>query len=114
MVAWFTVVVEANCTWFYAISLLYQHKPCNQGNHSVVKQPTFLLVCADNVAICPVRAHSMVTQSNHELNPCMLLTSIAHRNGDSPSVMRLSTSGKGYLKQISGDQITHNNLKVYK
>ena len=71
MVACFTVVVEANCirnhadslllphsgirkrggnikeptsVVVYTISLWYQHKPCNQGSHSVVKTSNFFSV----------------------------------------------------------------------
>ena len=80
MVAWFTVVVEANCIrqpvflfvvvvphsgirkkggttrklpllLFYTIILWYQHKPCNQGNHSVVKTTIFLLVAHDDTQV---------------------------------------------------------------
>ena len=49
----------------------------------------------DNVAICPVRAPTMAAQSNYKVNPCMLFTRVAHRNGDSTSATRLNTCGNG-------------------
>ena len=66
MVAWFTVVLVANCSFlvvapfrnkakiplrlFYTIWLWYLHNPWNQGNHSVVK--TFFSVCMGVCMLC--------------------------------------------------------------